>query len=131
MQERLKQAATIDRAAYIEARQQLDRLRQTIDEVFAEVDFVITPTSPVPPITIDEALNMSPHPAGELWLRNTRPFNAYGIPTISVPCGFTQTGLPIGLQIAGPSFSDADVLSFAYIFEQATSWHKRTPALIQ
>jgi aspartyl-tRNA(Asn)/glutamyl-tRNA(Gln) amidotransferase subunit A len=131
MQERLKQAATIDRAAYIEARQQLDHLRRTINEIFTKVDFVVTPTSPVPPITIDEALNMSPHRAGELWLRNTRPFNAYGIPTISIPCGFTRAGLPIGLQIAGPSFGESDLLAFARAFEEATSWHKRTPALIQ
>jgi aspartyl-tRNA(Asn)/glutamyl-tRNA(Gln) amidotransferase subunit A len=131
MQERLKQAATIDEAAYLEARKQLDRLRQIIDEIFTEVDFIVTPTSPVPPITIEEALNMAPPPAGELWLRNTRPFNAYGTPTISIPCGFTRAGLPIGLQIAGPSFGESNLLSFARAYEQATSWHKRTPALIQ
>jgi aspartyl-tRNA(Asn)/glutamyl-tRNA(Gln) amidotransferase subunit A len=58
------------------------------------------------------------NPAGELWLRNTRPFNAYGIPTISVPCGFTRAGLPIGLQIAGPSLSEASLLAFARVVEQ-------------
>jgi aspartyl-tRNA(Asn)/glutamyl-tRNA(Gln) amidotransferase subunit A len=126
MQERLKQAAAIDTAAYIEARQELDRVRRLVEDVFAEVDFVLTPTTPVPPITIEQALNMSPDPAGELWLRNTRPFNAYGVPTISVPCGFTRTGLPIGLQIAGPNFGEASLLSFAYAYEQATPWHKRT-----
>jgi aspartyl-tRNA(Asn)/glutamyl-tRNA(Gln) amidotransferase subunit A len=131
MQERLTQAATIDQAAYSEARRQLDHLRQTIDEIFTDVDFIITPTSPAPPITINEALNMTPPPAGELWLRNTRPFNAYGWPTISVPCGFTRAGLPIGLQIASRSFSESNLLSFARTFEQATPWHKRTPALIQ
>ena len=131
MQERLKLAATIDTAAYVAARQQLDHLRKTSDEIFAVVDFIVTPTSPVPQITIEEALNMSPHPAGELWLRNTRPFNAYGIPTISIPCGFTQTGLPIGLQIAGPGFREADLLNFARTYEQATAWHKRTPTLKQ
>jgi aspartyl-tRNA(Asn)/glutamyl-tRNA(Gln) amidotransferase subunit A len=131
MQERLKQAASINTAAYIEARQHLHRLRQSINTVFKDVDFIVTPTSPVPPITINEALNMSPDPAGELWLRNTRPFNAYGIPTVSVPCGFTDAGLPIGLQIAGPTHSEVTLLSFAHAFEQATPWHKRTPALIQ
>jgi aspartyl-tRNA(Asn)/glutamyl-tRNA(Gln) amidotransferase subunit A len=129
MQERLKQAATIEPAAYVQARQQLDQLRSDVDQVFSEVDFVITPTTPVPPITIDEALNMSPDPAGELWLRNTRPFNAYAVPTISILCGFTRAGLPIGLQIAGPKFAEASLLSFAYAYEQATDWHKRTPNL--
>lgn len=129
MQARLKQAEAIDSVAYAEALQELDRLRRSIDDVFTDVDFLITPTTPVPPITIDEALNMSPDPAGELWLRNTRPFNAYAVPTISVPCGFTRAGLPIGLQIAGPKFAEASLLSFAYEYEQATDWHKHTPKL--
>src|SRR5688572_25799206 len=129
MQERLKQARTIDSAAYVQARQELDQLRRVIGDVFAEVDFLITPTTPVPPITIAEALHMSPDPAGELWLRNTRPFNAYGVPTISIPCGFTASGLPIGLQIAGASFREASLLSFAHAYEQSTQWHKRTPTV--
>jgi len=129
MQARLQQAAAIDSAAYAEALQQLDLLRRDIDDALCEVDFVLTPTTPVPPITIEQALNMSPDPAGELWLRNTRPFNAYGVPTISVPCGFDRAGLPIGLQIAGPNFSEASLLSFTYAYEQATDWHRRAPAL--
>jgi aspartyl-tRNA(Asn)/glutamyl-tRNA(Gln) amidotransferase subunit A len=119
MVERLRMAIEIDIVAYIEARQELDRLRRSVHDVFAKVDLLITPTSPVPPITINEALTMSPSPIGELWLRNTRPFNAFGWPTISIPCGFTHAGLPIGLQIAGPNFSEASLLSFAYAFEQA------------
>jgi aspartyl-tRNA(Asn)/glutamyl-tRNA(Gln) amidotransferase subunit A len=119
IQERLKQARMVDTVAYVEARQQLDRVRRSIGDVFAAVDFLVTPTTPVPPITIDEALRMSPDPAGELWLRNTRPFNAYGLPTISIPCGFTRAGLPIGLQVAGPRFGEARLLSFAYAFEQS------------
>lgn len=120
IQERLKQAAAVDIVTYIEARQELDRLRRSVGDVFSKVDFLITPTTPVPPITIEEALNMSPDPAGELWLRNTRPFNAYGFPTISIPCGFTQAGLPIGLQISAPNFSEGRLLSFAHSFEQIT-----------
>jgi len=121
IQERLKLAATIDTVSYIEARQELDRVRRCVGDVFSKVDLLLTPTTPVPPITIDEALNMSPDPAGELWLRNTRPFNAYGLPAISIPCGFTRTGLPIGLQIAGPNFDEAGVLSFAHAFASTKS----------
>lgn len=119
MRERLRLATEIDIVTYIEARQELDRLRQFAGEIFSQVDFLVTPTSPVPPIAISEALELSPSPAGELWLRNTRPFNAFGWPTISVPCGFTRAGLPIGLQIAGPNFSEVTLLSFAHHFEQA------------
>ena len=125
IQDRLKQAAKVDAVAYVEARWQLDRVRRAIDDVFSQVDFLITPTTPVPPITIEEALHMSPDPAGELWLRNTRPFNAYGVPTISIPCGFTRAGLPIGLQIAGPRFGEARLLSFAFAFEQVNISSRR------
>ena len=120
MRARLEQAKAIDTVAYIEARQELDRVRRCVGDVFSEVDLMVTPTNPVPPIAIKEALEMSPPPAGELWLRNTRPFNVYGLPTISIPCGFTSTGLPIGLQIAGPNFSEASLLAFAFAFEQLT-----------
>lgn len=118
---RLKQAAAIDTVSYIEARQHLDRVRREIDDVFAKVDFLITPTTPVPPITIKEALEMSPDPAGELWLRNTRPFNAYGVPTISIPCGLTRASLPIGLQISAAHFCEAKLLAFAFAIEQTFS----------
>ena len=121
IRERLKQAAAIDTTSYIEARQYLDRLRREIDDVFAKVDFLITPTTPRPPITIRKALEMSPDPAGEFWLRNTRPFNAYGLPTISIPCGFTRAGLPIGLQISAAHFSEAKLLAFALACEQTFS----------
>jgi len=129
MRERLAQAASANTAAYVTDRFALERVRRKVNEVFAEVDLLITPTTPVPPITIEEASNMSPTPSGEIWLRNTRPFNAYGLPTISIPCGFTSTGLPIGLQIAGPRFGEGRVLAFAHAFEQATDWHKRAPTL--
>ena len=126
IRERLKQAASVGTVAYVEARQQLDRVRRSVQDVFSKVDILVTPTTPVPPITITEALNMSPDPAGELWLRNTRPFNAYGLPAISIPCGFTRAGLPIGLQLAGPHFCEAGLLSFAHTFEQATLSRKET-----
>ncbi|MFZ0539014.1 MAG: amidase family protein, partial [Candidatus Sulfotelmatobacter sp.] len=61
-------------------------------------------------------------------LRNTRPFNVWGLPAISLPCGFTQSGLPIGLQIAGPPWREDLVLRLAHAYEQATTWHKRKPA---
>lgn len=128
MQERMKLASAIDTVTYIEARQHLDRVRREIDEVFSTVDFLITPTTPVPPITINEALNMSPDSAGEIWLRNTRPFNAYGLPTISLPYGFTRAGMPIGLQISARNFNEAQLLSFALAFEQARPAHTFNPS---
>jgi Asp-tRNA(Asn)/Glu-tRNA(Gln) amidotransferase A subunit family amidase len=60
---------------------------------------------------------------------NTRPFNGYGLPVISIPCGFSKDGLPIGLQIAGPMFGEASVLALASAFQRETDWHKRKPGL--
>jgi aspartyl-tRNA(Asn)/glutamyl-tRNA(Gln) amidotransferase subunit A len=62
-------------------------------------------------------------------LRNTQPFDIFGLPTISVPCGFSRGGLPIGLQISGPRLGESRVLALARAYEQATDWHRRTPSL--
>ena len=131
MRERLEQAATVDTVAYVQDRLELERVRRSVNKIFSTVDLLVTPTTPVPPITIDEASEMPQPPLpGEVWLRNTRPFNAYGLPTISIPCGFTSGGLPIGLQIAGPRFGEGKVLAFAHAFEQATGWHQRMPDVL-
>jgi aspartyl-tRNA(Asn)/glutamyl-tRNA(Gln) amidotransferase subunit A len=60
-------------------------------------------------------------------LHHTRPFNALGWPAVSVPCGFDERGLPIGLQIVGPPFAEGTVLRLALAYEQATEWHRRRP----
>ena len=62
-------------------------------------------------------------------IRNPSPFNFYGIPTISIPCGFSRDGLPIGLQISGPPLGELDTLALAHAYEQATPWNERTPDL--
>ena len=62
-------------------------------------------------------------------LHNTRPFNVLALPTISVPCGFTLAGLPIGMQITGPPGGEATVLRLAYAYGKVTEWHNRNPNL--
>ena len=59
----------------------------------------------------------------------TGPFNLYGGPAIVVPCGFTASGLPIGLQIAGPGFEESTVLRAAAVYQHNTDWHIRAPDL--
>jgi aspartyl-tRNA(Asn)/glutamyl-tRNA(Gln) amidotransferase subunit A len=129
--QRLQHGASISTVAYVEGRRELERIRRAVQSVFANVDLLVTPTTPVQAITIEQAVNMMepPPPPGELWLRNTRPFNGLGLPAISIPCGFTRAGLPIGLQIAGPPFGEERVLAFAHAYESATDWHGRAPAL--
>jgi aspartyl-tRNA(Asn)/glutamyl-tRNA(Gln) amidotransferase subunit A len=61
--------------------------------------------------------------------RFTGAFNLTGLPAISIPCGFTSAGLPIGLQLVGRWWEEATVLRVAHAYQQATDWHKRTPPL--
>ena len=123
--ERIRRGESVSGAMYIHARRELERLRRAVRRVFENVDVLITPTTPIPAPTIGEMQSGVELPT----LRNTSPFNAYGLPTISVPCGFTDSGLPIGLQISGPPWGEPAVLRLAYAFERATDWHKRCPAL--
>jgi aspartyl-tRNA(Asn)/glutamyl-tRNA(Gln) amidotransferase subunit A len=60
---------------------------------------------------------------------NCVPFNTFGNPAVTLPCGFSKSGLPIGLMIAGPRFSEGRVLALANAYEKATEWHKRRPKL--
>jgi Asp-tRNA(Asn)/Glu-tRNA(Gln) amidotransferase A subunit family amidase len=128
---RIRAGAEIGTVAYVNARRQLDRLRRSTPGIFDTVDLLITPTTPVPPFTISELLaDPDELRAREVvTLRNTRPFNALGLPTISVPCGFTQAGLPMGMQITGRAGDEATVLRLAQAYEQATDCHQRRPGL--
>jgi aspartyl-tRNA(Asn)/glutamyl-tRNA(Gln) amidotransferase subunit A len=60
---------------------------------------------------------------------NTSAFNRFGTPAISIPCGFSEDSLPIGLQIVGPAFGESRVLAVAHAYQQATDWHSRHPNL--
>jgi aspartyl-tRNA(Asn)/glutamyl-tRNA(Gln) amidotransferase subunit A len=114
-------------------RRELKQIRSEVHKVFEGVDVLVTPTTPVPAAAIDE-LKQDPdllRPHELLLLRNTRPVNVWGLPAISIPCGFTSAGLPIGLQIIGPHWTEEGVLRLAYAYERATNWHKRTPRLVE
>ena len=126
----LERRADAKAADYIRARWALELLRRTIDDSFREFDLVVLPTRRRTPRTVEEAIKREETDAPRNpELENTGAFNAYGIPAISVPCGFTSTGLPVGLMIAGPRFSEGRVLALAHAFERATQWHSRKPPL--
>jgi Asp-tRNA(Asn)/Glu-tRNA(Gln) amidotransferase A subunit family amidase len=102
-------------------RAELKATREKVRSLFETVDLIVTPTTPIPAPTIAE-LKENPEllrPRELLLLRNTRPFNVWGVPAISIPCGLTKAGLPIGLQIAGPPGREDMVLEFAYACESA------------
>jgi aspartyl-tRNA(Asn)/glutamyl-tRNA(Gln) amidotransferase subunit A len=117
-------------ADYIRDRWKLELLRRTIDDAFDDFDVVVLPTRRHTPRTIDAAIKReeSDKPRNPE-LENTGQFNVFGIPAISVPCGFTSGGLPVGLMIAGPRFSESRVLALANAYERATEWHARKPPL--
>lgn len=106
-------------------------MRQDIAHLFDEFDVLITPTTPIPAPSIAE-LKENPaqlRPREMLLLRNTRPVNVWGLPAISVPCGFTGAGLPVGMQIIGPHWGEARILQLAYAYERATEWQNRRPPI--
>jgi aspartyl-tRNA(Asn)/glutamyl-tRNA(Gln) amidotransferase subunit A len=130
---KLSRGAAVDTIAYMHARLELAQLRRGIAEMFTRVDVLATPTVPVPaprlrdyPQTFEDVLAWE---AGSM-LRNTRPFNGLGIPVITVPCGWTDEDLPIGLQLAAGPWQERRALALALAYESATAWHTRHPARV-
>ncbi|ADW67284.1 Asp-tRNA(Asn)/Glu-tRNA(Gln) amidotransferase GatCAB subunit A [Granulicella tundricola] len=113
-------------SSYVDLSWKLQALRRTIDSHFKEVDLVVLPTMVNPAHKLDFV-----RPPDYNWhdYTNSPEYNAYGIPAISVPCGFTRGGLPVGLTIAGPTFADGKVLALAHAYEQATQWHLKRPPI--
>jgi aspartyl-tRNA(Asn)/glutamyl-tRNA(Gln) amidotransferase subunit A len=118
---------------YIREWRQLRLIRRTVDDdVFVKqsVDLLVTPTIRHLPWTIEDELSRAantrarhPEPG------NTRSLDDYGLPTITIPCGFSKAGMPVGLQISGPNLAEGNVLALAHAYQQATDWHKRRPPL--
>ena len=114
-------------AYYKKASQVRTLVKRDFDVAFESCDVIVTPTAPTPAFKIGERME---DPL-TMYLSDifTISCNLAGIPGISLPCGFTKTGLPIGLQIMGSSLDEETVLKVAYAYEQATDWHKLTPEL--
>jgi len=117
-------AADVKAPAYAAALRQTNLLRREIQKTFSNVNLLITPTMPHPAESFADSKNFD-----SVGIQNTSPFDVLGLPTISVPCGFTNSGLPIGLQISGAPFAESTVLAMAQAYERETEWHKRHPKL--
>jgi aspartyl-tRNA(Asn)/glutamyl-tRNA(Gln) amidotransferase subunit A len=118
---RIRTGENVSESEYQQALRNLQQARREIAEKFGEIEIFIMPTTPIPAPRIADLMKDPSllRPAELLLLRNTRPVNVWGLPAISVPCGFTSQGLPIGLQIVGPPGGEAKVLRAAYAYEQA------------
>jgi aspartyl-tRNA(Asn)/glutamyl-tRNA(Gln) amidotransferase subunit A len=127
--QRLQMGAAYTSSEYIMARRTQTLLRRQFELFFEDYDLLITPTTPIaaPLIVGPDAVEQA-----RILTRFTAPFNLAGLPALSLPCGFTEIGLPIGLQIVGPYWGEGRVLRAGYAYEQAAGWvgeGKRLPDL--
>jgi len=114
--------------AYYKKAQQVRTLIKTdFEEAFRKVDVIVTPTSPTAAFRIGDKVS---DPL-QMYLTDifTISINLAGVPAISIPCGYTSEGLPVGFQVIGKHFDEETVLRVSYAYEQSTDWHKKRPAL--
>jgi len=117
---------------YFRALDVMRQIAQEFDAVFEHVDAILAPTLPVAAPRIGEKEVMiggKKETVRSALVRLNRPADLTGHPAISIPCGFTRSGLPIGLQLIAPYWGEARLLSIALAYEDATEWHMRHPQL--
>jgi len=120
-------------SAYIRHRADMELLRRTVDDSFTDFDLVLLPTLRIIPqklsFVIETEESTKPRNPNVMDLDNCTPFNIFGLPAISIPCGFSRDGMPVGLMIAGPHFSEGKIMALAKAYEQETKWDLRRPPL--
>lgn len=117
---------------YLQAQRVRARIRNSIRQVFHQVDVIVSPTGVIPASPIGQVefeINQRPVPVLSVMARITCIANLTGEPAVSVPCGFTRAGLPVGLQVHGRAMEDMTVLRVANAYERASGWTNRTPPL--
>ena len=114
-------------AYYGKAQSVRTSIRRDFDAAFQDVDFIVTPVTPTPAFKLGEKVQ---DPL-QMYLSDifTISVNLAGLPAIAVPCGFSQTGLPIGMQLIGRAFEESIILRAAYAYEQATQWRIKRPII--
>ncbi len=112
-------------AFYLKAQKVRTLIRNDYQAAFHECDLVLTPTSPTPAFKFNERVN---DPLA-MYLEDifTLPPSLAGLPAINVPSGFSDKGMPLGMQLCGPAFSESRLFSVGYAYEQSMKWHTRRP----
>ncbi|HUP36371.1 MAG TPA: amidase [Candidatus Limnocylindria bacterium] len=123
LREKLMTGALVTGAEYVQAQRLRARLAAEMAGVLQQVDLLATPSHPKPAPSFRAALD----PGLPFARSNMPPFNMAGLPALAVPCGFTASGLPLSLQLAGRAFDEATVLRAGHAYEQATDWKSRRP----
>ncbi|GAB4505538.1 MAG: amidase [Anaerolineales bacterium] len=126
VRQRLETGRALTSTEYILARRTQTEVRRRSEQFFRQYDALLLPTTPIvaPAIEGEDAIQRA-----RLLTRFTAPFNLSGLPVLSLPCGFTPDGLPIGLQIVSGPWQEAKVLRAGQAYEQASAWHNRTPPI--
>jgi aspartyl-tRNA(Asn)/glutamyl-tRNA(Gln) amidotransferase subunit A len=122
--QRLQSGAALTSSEYALARRIQAEGRRRFEIFFEKYDILLLPTTPLPAPQIEETGAID---VARQLTRFTSSFNLTGLPALSIPCGFTATGLPVGLQIVSKHWAEAKVLQAGYAFEQATEWHNHHP----
>ena len=129
---RLQNGLTIPAVSYLEAMRWRGPALAAHNAAVTGIDAVIAPSSPVPAPTIAES-DVGNGPGAEAVIqrltRFTRPVNYLGVPSLTIPSGFTQAGLPVGMQLIGRSFEEATLLRIGAAFQRATDFHAKVPKL--
>ena len=130
---RLEAGAKVSAVAYLRAFAAKRSLEKDFDAAFERVDAILAPASPIPPPRIGEnevEVNGKKDTVRSLLVGMCRPANFTGLPAISIPCGFTSAGLPVGLQLIGPRWQEQKLLGIARLYEEATPWHDKHSNLV-
>jgi aspartyl-tRNA(Asn)/glutamyl-tRNA(Gln) amidotransferase subunit A len=123
LRHRIMEGAFITAADYVQAQRARSVIRAGVQEVLARVDIIASPAGSRQADAFDSIDPQAMYKGAGY----THVYNLTGLPAMSIPCGFTKLGLPIGLQLAGRAFDEATVFATAHAYEQATDWHLKTP----
>jgi len=132
VRQRLRVGAFVTGAEYLKGQRLRVLLRNEVDTALAKLDVLLAPTTPIEAQPVgqnDVRIGGESFPVRASLIRFTRPFNLSGHPAASIPCGFTEGGLPMGLHIIGRPFDEATVLRVADAYQRVTDWHTRRAPL--
>jgi aspartyl-tRNA(Asn)/glutamyl-tRNA(Gln) amidotransferase subunit A len=132
VQVRLELSNEMTAVTYIQALHKAQAYSERLARSLESVTLLLAPTIPITAPDIEQkevAFGKFHEDVRSALLRLTRPGNLAGLPAVSIPCGFSSEGLPIGLQLIGHPFGEIDLLRAAYAYEQATPWHRQFPVL--
>ncbi len=130
VRKRLEMGRSVRAVDYLAALEARKKVVADFEAAFVRVDAILAPTVPVPAPPLGEKIvkiGDEEESVRSALIRMNRPGNLAGLPAISIPCGFTRDGLPIGLQLMGRAWDEARLLRIACAYEQATEWHTRHP----